>query len=412
MNQKGNLLLLLFAVNFVNYMDRQVISGVSELLKESFGLLDSQLGLIATAFMITYSLISLPAGILADRWNPARVAAVGVFLWSISTVATATANGFSSLFFWRAMTGVGEAAFICTAPTIIGWIYSDAERSRKLSIFNLGLPFGAAAGVMLGSKLGEAFGWQYSFVAAGLPGIFLAYLLWRLPIEKYKPQTNLSNVQASPQKLSFSFMSNPIYLLVVLGYAGISWTFGSISLWMTSFFSREWGLKLSVAGEYTGYIIIAGGLLGTIVGGYIADSWHQYNPRGRAYTLFIACLLAGISVWLGIALHSIFLFFLACFFIMWHMGVAQAMILEVTPQPLWSTASATAVLLMHLLGDIPGPILTGYISDQFGLTPAIASLPIAVIIAAGAFWVAGKKTLARKVITRGEKYPLINREVR
>lgn len=392
MNKKSYLLLLLFAVNFVNYLDRQVIAGVSELLKGSFNLLDSQLGLIATAFMISYSVLSLPAGILADRWNPARVAAVGVFLWSVATIATATATGFASLFGWRAMTGVGEAAFVCTAPTIIGWIYTDAERSRKLSIFNLGLPFGAAAGVMLGSKIGEAFGWQYAFVTAGIPGILLAYLLWRLPIDQYKPQQLIPGSKANERKLSFSFLTNPIYLLVVLGYAGISWTFGSISLWLPSYFTREWGLKLSVAGEYTGYIIIAGGLLGTLVGGFIADAWHRHSPRGRTYTLFIACILAGLSVWLGMVLHSILLFFLACFFIMWHMGVAQAMILETTPQPLWSTATATAILFMHFFGDIPGPIITGYISDHFSLTTAMACLPVAVLVAATAFWAAAKQT--------------------
>lgn len=392
MNSKGYLLLLLLAVNFVNYMDRQVISGVSELLKESFNLLDSELGIIATAFMLSYSLLSLPAGILADRWNPARVAAVGVFLWSLATIASATATGFTSLFGWRALTGVGEAAFVCTAPTIIGWIYSDAERSQKLSIFNLGLPFGAAAGVMLGSKLGEAFGWQYAFVTAGIPGIFLAYLLWRLPIDRYRPKDLSPMAKPTTRKLSFSFLSNPVYLLVVLGYAGISWAFGSISLWMPSYFTREWGLKLSTAGEYTGYIIIAGGLLGTVVGGYIADAWHKRSSRGRAYTLFIGCALAGLSVWIGMAWHSIFFFFLACFFIMWHMGVAQAMILQAVPQPLWSTATATAILLMHLFGDIPGPIFTGYISDHFSLTVAIACLPLAVLIAAAAFWLAAKQT--------------------
>lgn len=383
MKSKPYLLFILFAVNFMNYMDRQVISGVSELIKHDFMLRDAELGKIATAFMVSYSILSVPAGLIADRWKPARVAAIGVFLWSFATVMTSTAQGFQSLFLWRALTGVGEAAFVCTAPTIIGWIFADKERSAKLSIFNLGLPFGGAAGVMIGSKLGELYGWHTSFVIAGLPGFLLAYSLWNLPVDGYR----LERIQgvANKNKISVDFMKNPVYLMVVLGYAGISWTFGSIAFWMPSYFSRQWGLTVSDAGLYTGVIQVIGGLLGAVVGGYIADFWYRRDRRGRAYTLVLGCVLSGICIWVGMALHSVVFFTLACFFIMWHMGVAQAMILDCTPEPLWSTASATAVLLMHALGDIPGPILTGYFSDKVNLGFAVGLLPIAVFVAAGAF---------------------------
>lgn len=387
MKRKGYLLFVLFAVNFFNYMDRQVISGVAELIKKDYVLTDVQLGKIAIAFMISYSLLSVPAGLLADCWKPAKVAAVGVFLWSLATVMTATAQNYNSLLFWRALTGVGEAAFVSTAPTIIGWIYADAERSAKLSIFNLGLPFGGAAGVMLGAKLGELYGWHTSFVISGLPGLLLAYYLWKLPVDHYQPVTanNSKNI------VSFSFLRNHIYLLVVLGYAGISWTFGSIAFWMPAYFSREWGFNLSTAGFYAGIIQVTGGLLGAIVGGYLADYWYKRNSRGRALTLFIGCALSGLAIWLGMAWHSLFFFFLAAFFIMWHMGVAQAMILESTPEYLWSTASATAILLMHFLGDIPGPVVTGYFSDKYSLNFAVGLLPLAVLIAAIAFWIASRK---------------------
>ncbi len=386
MRSKRILLFLLFAVNFVNYMDRQVISGVAELVKKDFLLSDAQLGLIAIAFMISYSILSVPAGIAADKWNPTKVAAVGVGLWSIATIMTSTAQGFNSLFFWRALTGVGEAAFVCTAPTIIGMVYAEHERSGKLSLFNLGLPFGGAAGVMLGGWLGEAYGWHTSFVTAGIPGILLAFMLWNVQISNYDPTIKVQKLR----KLSLGFIKNPVYLLVVLGYAGISWAFGSIAFWMPTFFTREWGMTMSKAVEYSGVIQVVGGLSGALVGGYISDWWQRRDPRGRAYTLFIACALAGLSIWLGLAFDNMFFFFLACFFVMWHMGVAQAMILDCTPQPLWSTASSTAVLLMHAFGDIPGPYLTGRISDSFNLTVAVGVLPIAVFIASGAFFLAAK----------------------
>ncbi len=378
------ILFILFAVNFFNYLDRQVISGVMELIKKDFALTDTRLGLIAMAFMLSYSLLSVPAGMAADRWKPAQVAAVGVFLWSLATVLTSTAQGFAGLFCWRALTGVGEAAFVCSAPTIIGWIFPSEERSVKLSVFNLGLPLGGAAGVMLGSKIGELYGWSRAFITVGLPGLLLAYLLWKLPLDRDKFTEKGYDSRVS-FNLSFGFLKSRVYWLIILGYAGISWTFGSIAFWMPAYFTREWGMPLSKAGFYSGLIMFAGGLFGAVAGGFIADAWYIRDKRGRAFTLFLACTASGSAIWAGIALHNMVCFFLASFFIMWHLGVTQAMILDATAEVHWSTATAASVLLMHVLGDIPGPLVTGYFSDQFNLNFAVSLLPIAVIVAAVCF---------------------------
>ncbi|MGZ4107641.1 MAG: MFS transporter, partial [Tumebacillaceae bacterium] len=156
MSAKRLLLLFLF-MNILNYVDRQVLSGIFPLLKDHFALSDAALGLLGSAFMITYSITAIPFGTWSDRWFPHKVAAIGVGVWSLATVSSALAWSFASLFVFRALVGVGEAAYGSTAGTILSNAYPEQKRSGVLGLFNLGMPIGGALGVVLGGYIGTKF---------------------------------------------------------------------------------------------------------------------------------------------------------------------------------------------------------------------------------------------------------------
>lgn len=181
----GRLFTLFFLLlNIVNYLDRNITSGVLPLLKEHFHATDIALGALGTAFMLSYSVTALPFGIWSDRWKPNKVAAIGVAVWSVATMLSAFAWSMSSLFAFRALVGVGEAAYVATASTILsGHFPKKNRRSFILGLFNLGMPIGGAAGVVLGGMVGVSAGWQTAFALVGLPGLFLAILTWRLQLE-------------------------------------------------------------------------------------------------------------------------------------------------------------------------------------------------------------------------------------
>ncbi|MGZ4112100.1 MAG: spinster family MFS transporter [Tumebacillaceae bacterium] len=382
MSAKRLLLLFLF-MNILNYVDRQVLSGIFPLLKDHFALSDAALGLLGSAFMITYSITAIPFGTWSDRWFPHKVAAIGVGVWSLATVSSALAWSFASLFVFRALVGVGEAAYVSTAGTILSNAYPEQKRSGVLGLFNLGMPIGGALGVVLGGYIGTQFGWQWAFFIVGVPGLLLAYSAWKLPLQRQASSVNRPKIRLSEV---IQLFRNRAYVYTCLGYAGISFAFGAMVLFVPTFFERTYGYTLPQATTAAGALQVGAGLLGAPIGGWVADYWQKRNGRGRAYTLVIAMVLSALFLWLGLWLGSMVCFFLSVFFMLWHVGVASSIVFDVSDRALWNTASALAIFLMHLLGDIPSPVIAGAISDATSIFTAFSLMPIPMVLASFFFY--------------------------
>jgi len=381
------LLLLFLLMNVLNYVDRQVLAGIAPLLKDHFELTDTHIGLLGSAFMITYSLTAVPFGAWSDRWFPHKVAALGVAIWSVATVGSGLAWSFVALFVFRALVGVGEAAYVSTAGTILSGAYPERQRSAALGLFNLGMPIGGAIGVMAGAAIGAAYGWEWAFFLVGLPGLLLAWICWRLPLEK---QASASDRPKFTMRELSTLLKNRAFLFTSLGYAGISFAFGAIVIFLPTFFNEELGYSLEDAGFVAGVLQVLAGLTGAPLGGLVADFWQKRNPRGRAYTLVISMLLSAILLALGLWLENLVVLFFSAFFMLWHVGVASALVFDVTERAVWNTAAAFALLIMHLLGDIPSPTIVGFLSEQTSLLTAFSVLPIAMLLSAWFFYLAGK----------------------
>src|SRR5205807_3886593 len=112
-------LVVLFAINILNFYDRQVLSTLTEPIRKEFSLSDTQIGAITTAFTLLYAVIGLPLGRLADRWNRKRLLASGISVWSLLTASSAIATSYGFLLFSRLGVAVGEA--VC-APCGTSWL--------------------------------------------------------------------------------------------------------------------------------------------------------------------------------------------------------------------------------------------------------------------------------------------------
>ena len=111
-------LAVLTFINLFNYLDRWVLSAVLESIKHSeLHFTDTQLGAIATGFIIVYMLTSPIFGTLGDRKRRPPLIALGVAIWSVATSMAGFARGFATLFTARAAVGVGEAAYATIART-------------------------------------------------------------------------------------------------------------------------------------------------------------------------------------------------------------------------------------------------------------------------------------------------------
>ena len=128
-------LILLTAINYLNYIDRFILSAVLVSIKADLGLSDFQAGLLATAFMVPYMLTAPLFGWLGDTQNRARILALGAALWSFATFWTGLAKSFHVMLGTRFLLGLGESAFTTTSVPFLSDYFPLEKRGKILAIF-------------------------------------------------------------------------------------------------------------------------------------------------------------------------------------------------------------------------------------------------------------------------------------
>jgi predicted MFS family arabinose efflux permease len=385
-------LFVLTAINFVNYVDRQIIISLGPFIRRDLQLTYTGFGWLITAFMLIHSLTSLPFGVLSDCWVRRKVIALGVFGWSAATFLCGLATTFSHLLAARAVVGIGEAAYAPPANSLLSDMFPALQRSRILGFFNLGMFLGGATGLILGGVLGDILGWRGCLYLVSLPGFLLGGLAWRL---REPPQAIVR--ERTPMK---ALLSNPLLIYVLLGGVITAFSAGALIVWMPQFVTDVRQFRPRDAGLYIGTVGVMGGLLGVITGSYLADWLYARWPWGRMVTIGLGLILSSPFVTLSLytSNHVLMLvyFFLGIFLMVWYTGPIIAVIHDVVPADVKGTAQALYVLLIHLLGDTFSPAIVGKLADLHNLQSALL-LPATVNVVAGIIFLAGCRRAVQQV---------------
>lgn len=390
--------IVLTAMNLLNYIDRYVPSAVKDLFKKDLGFTDVQTSLPLTAFVIVYMLTSPVFGSLADRWSRKALIAAGVALWSLATAGAALATGFVSFMIARSLVGVGEAAYATISPSLISDYYPPERRNRILTFFYVAIPVGAALGFTLGGLVGHAYGWRTAFLVCGLPGLLAAglVLLIKEPRRGGLDPEPVREVPSWPEALRVLRRTAP-YLFAVAGYVAVTWAGGGMADWFPTFLSRYRGMNTAEAGSLTGTATVVGGLAGTLVGGLLAD---RLKRKTRSPYLALSCLsmipAAGFAIFaltahgkLAIGLGIL----LAQFFMWFYNGPINAIIVNSVTAGMRARAVSMSILSIHLLGDAISPTIIGEISDRSGnLMNGMILIPVMMLLGA-AIWGTGWRRL-------------------
>ena len=160
---------LLTLINFFNYLDRQVVYGMTPLIGETFKLSFAQLGLLATVNLLVFAVASLVSGPIADRIGPRKVIFAGILVWAIATIGSALSTSYPMLLFFRALVGVGEGGYGPSANTLLCADAPPEKRGRALGIYNVGMALGGTGGLALGALLAPKIGWRGVVLDRGRP---------------------------------------------------------------------------------------------------------------------------------------------------------------------------------------------------------------------------------------------------
>ena len=381
--------IVLTAMNLLNYIDRYVPSAVKDLFKRELHFSDTQTSLPLTAFVIVYMLTSPLFGTLADRWSRKALIAAGVALWSLATAGAALATGFVSFLLARALVGVGEAAYATISPSLISDYFPAERRNRILTLFYVAIPVGAALGFTLGGIVGNAYGWRAAFLVCGLPGLLAAGLALAIrepPRGGFDPEV-LAAVPGWPEALR-RLRSTAPYVIAVAGYVAVTWAGGGMADWFAPFLHRYRGMNVAEAGSLTGAATVVGGLAGTLTGGLLAD-WLK--KRSSSPYLMLSCIsmipAAGFAV-VALTAHGRLVIglaiLLANFFMWFYNGPINAIIVNAVPAAMRARAVSMSILSIHLLGDAISPTMIAGISDRTGnLMNGMALIPVMMLVGSG-----------------------------
>lgn len=384
-------LVLLTALNFVNYIDRYILPAVQEQVKHEFLLSDAQIGSLTMWFMVAYIAISPVTGWLGDRFPRKHLIVVCALLIAACNFFTAHVTSFGSLNFRHAMLGIGEASFGIFAPALLADFYASDKRNRVMTIFNIALPVGSAIGYLTGGLIGHSHGWRTAFVISAIPGAIIGILILFFLREPERMREEVTGTK--PSAGVGSLLRNPAYLCAILGYAAVTFSIGGISVWMPSFLQRMNGYDEAQAAGVMGPIIVVAGLGGTVVGGIFAERWLRRTSKALYYVPALGSLLTvpvALASFFGPRSITLPALSVAIFFHFLGTGPVNAATLNSVPATLRAMAMAGQLLVIHLLGDTFSPAIIGGISDRSNLRIGLAATLITYLLGAGIFYIGAR----------------------
>jgi MFS family permease len=395
-------LVLLTAMNFVNYLDRYILPAVQEQVKGEFHLSDDQIGSLTLWFFIAYVLSSPITGWLGDRFPRKPMIVVAALAIAAMNFWTASVHSYLSLNLRHAALGIGEASFGIFAPALLADFFAEDKRNNALTVFNVAIPVGAAMGYLTGGMIGASHGWRMAFVASAIPGAIIGLvILFFMKEPAHAKEEPLAADQAQGFFAKFfkylddlaKLTKNPAYMTSILGYAAVTFSLGGISWWMPSFLHRVDGRSIEAAGTIMGGITVVCGLGGTVTGGLLANWWSKRTPKALYLVPALSAVLAAPPAMLcffGPKSLTLPALGVAVFLIFLGTGPVNAATLNAVPANLRATAMAGQLFAIHVFGDAFSPKLIGIVSDHSNLRLGLGLTVITFVLASVIFFVGAR----------------------
>jgi len=401
---KAYVLLVLTGVYTFNFIDRQILVIIQESIKTELGLSDTQLGLLTGfTFAVFYVTLGLPIARFADKNNRRNVVAWSLAIWSGMTAISGLVTNFFQLLLARVGVGVGEAGGSPPAHSMISDYFPSHQRATALSIYSMGIYVGILAGYSLGGWIDATYGWRMAFYALGIPGIIYALLLFFTVKEPPKGHSDaaaktMSNQKAMKEEASFwevvrILLSKKTFIFIAFA-CGLH-TFGNYGVgnFFAPFLARVHGMPVEDIGTWLGITSGFGGIIGTFLGGFLADKYGRKDLRWYMWIPIIAGLVnfpfSYLAFFNGDLNVVLFTYFITALLTALYLGPSIAVTHNLIDAKKRALASAILFLVLNFIGLGLGPLGIGIISDYLSADYGAESLRYAFTIT----WVTGTISL-------------------
>jgi MFS family permease len=384
---------VLMVVYIFSFIDRQILQLLVEDIKADLDLNDTQMGLLmGFSFAIFYSILGLPLGRLADYKNRKLLIAGGLTIWTIMTGFCGLAQKYWQLFLMRVGVGVGEATLSPSAYSIVTDYFPRSKLSRAMGVYNMGIFIGAGSALIISGPLtqwaaeygavelpvlGTVQPWQLVFIILGVVGFAPLLLLMTIkePVRRgakmVKRKDGAMVAAQTPLRDVFAYLGANWKTVAChnLGFAILTMSSYGLSSWEPTFMMRVHEWERAQAGLFIGGHRIIAGILGSVIGGILADRLIKRGFNDAPMRLgFLASLLwlpFGIAyplvnnewiAWMCMAVNY--------FFVAFPLGAGVAGIQSIMPNSMRGQASALYLFMLNFIGLGIGPTAVGWFTDN------------------------------------------------
>lgn len=403
---------ILLVVAIMSYLDRQIIALMVEPIRLSLGVTDFQIGLLqGVAFGLFYALFGLPIGWLVDRYSRRKIIYFGMTIWSVAAGACGLASNYWQLLLARFGVGIGEASLSPAAYSMIADLFPPRRLALALGVFATGSSIGGALAYMAGGALIQYFEnmgatalpvlgvlqpWQMVFLVTGLPGVFIALLMFLVP-EPVRKHRAAQKEGLDKGVIHFLRSHKRYFICHFFGFGLVAIMAYGAAAWVPAMLMRRYGLSVSEVGMWLGGAAILSGIPGFIFGGWFVDRWFAKGTKDAHLRYFVyANLIGAAAAVVAFQLTDTLWVFLVAYVVLHFLqpftGPAVAHLQIVTPNEYRGRVSALFVLVFNLMGMCLGPpsvaFLTTYVfKDPMMVNSSLTLMYVTVaLLATGLFW--------------------------
>ncbi|HLG75376.1 MAG TPA: MFS transporter [Ktedonobacteraceae bacterium] len=385
-NIRWGIALLLAVGIIINYFDRVNLSVATNALTNEFHLTDTQIGVILSSYLWSYTLLQIPVGELLDRIGIKWIMRTGTIIWSIASIMTAVVSGFGLIILSRVILGIGESPAFPGSSKATGYWFPIQERGKATTAFDAAAKLSSALGLPIIALIVTAYGWRAGFWVTGVLSLAYAivfWLLYRNPSESRflseKERTYITEGGAQQEgaqtvnaatNLGFLLRQRKIWGLT-LSFTAYNYAFNLFLVWLPGYLQKQLHVPVLKSGLYLIIPWLVAAAADVVIGGILVD-WltaRSNDPTRVRRILFTIGMLLGTTAigayftsdvnvaitWLTISLAG--LAFAAP--ILWSIPSLVA------PRGTVGTVGG----IMNSLGNLAGivaPIVAGIIADQVG----------------------------------------------